>query len=70
VIGAPETRTVTVVSTSATSGQAPSILTADGATYEWVWTFGLHSYPRVGPGMYEIVVTPVGHRLVAIRPAP
>lgn len=71
VIGTPETRRVTLVdSPVSTSEGAPSIRTADGATYQWVWAYGVYTYPRPGPGTYEIVLTPVRHRLVGIRAVP
>jgi hypothetical protein len=70
VVGQPETLTVTVVeSSTGTSKGAPTVRTADGATYEWVWSFGQYAYPQIKPGRYEIVITPARHRLVAIRPA-
>jgi hypothetical protein len=70
VVRTPETRTVAVVAVTDTRGAAPSIRTADGATYEWVWSFGQFKYPRIEPGTYEIVITPVRQRVVAIRAVP
>ena len=67
VIRTPETRTVEVLATVERARRAPAIRTADGATYEWVWAFGLYAYPRVEPGNHEIVITPVTHRIVRIR---
>jgi FAIM1 (Fas apoptotic inhibitory molecule) protein len=70
VIGQPDTLNVTVVEVTASSSKdAPTIRTADGSTYQWVWAFGQYAYPKVSPGRYEIVLTPARHRLVAIRPA-
>jgi hypothetical protein len=70
VIGEPETLNVTVLqATARSSAEAPMIRTADGLTYRWVWAFGQYTYPKISPGKYEVVLTSVRHRIVAIRPA-
>jgi hypothetical protein len=70
VVGDPVIRTVTVVESSTRPSNAPTIRTADDATYEWVWAFGLYEYPKISAGTYEVVLTPARHRIVALHPAP
>lgn len=69
VIGPMETRRVEVVSGDHKAGEAPGITTADGERFQWVWAFGVYSYPRVTAGRWEITLTPNRHRIVAIAPA-
>jgi hypothetical protein len=70
VIGDPDTVTLTVVESATQPSNAPTIRTSDGATYEWVWAFGLYDYPKVGAGTYQVVLTPARHRIVAIHRVP
>jgi hypothetical protein len=62
--GRLERRSVDVVESIVDHNRKGGVRTADGQTYWWVEGFGVVTYPRIGPGHYDVILTSERHWIV------